>query len=184
MENEASAQSAATATLRPYEAMFLAFNKEARKDHGYLEEHIQGLLAKVGAKVVRFHRWDQRQLAYEIAGQRDGIFYLCYFEAPTSAVAPLRREAELSDLVLRLIVLALESIPSEDELRRRSSSTEEAMREGEELRGEGGFDGGERRRRSSGGRRDRPPHGRESSPEPGSEPGVDEPGDTPDLRGS
>ena len=37
-------------------------------------------------------------------------------------------------------------IPTEEELRKRSSSAEEAMREGEELRGEGGYDGGRRPR--------------------------------------
>jgi small subunit ribosomal protein S6 len=138
--------------MRPYEGMFLVFNKEARKTHEYLEEHVNGLLAKVGAKVVRFGRWDQRQLAYEIKGQREGIFYLVYFEADPNAITALRREAELSELVLRLLVLALDRIPSEDELRQRSHTAEEAMREGEEFRGEGGYgDGGDRRRGRSGG---------------------------------
>ncbi len=138
--------------LRPYEGMFLAFNKEARKTHEYLEEHIRALLEKAGAKPVRFERWDQRQLAYEIKGQREGLFYLCYFEAKPESIATLRREAELSELVLRMLVLALERIPTEDEVRKRSSTAEEAMREGEELRGEGGFDGGGDRRRGRGGR--------------------------------
>ena len=142
-----SAGSAAPARrTRAYEGMFVAFNKEARKTHEYLEEHIQGLLQKVGAKVVRFHKWDQRQLAFEINGQREGIYYLVYFEAPTDVIAQLKREAELSELVLRALILALDRIPTEEELRKRSSSAEEAMREGEELRGEGGYDGGRRPR--------------------------------------
>ena len=64
----------------------------------------------------------------------------------TDVISHLKREAELSELVLRALVLALDRIPTEDELRKRSSSAEEAMREGEELRGEGGFDGGRRPR--------------------------------------
>jgi ribosomal protein S6 len=140
--------------MRPYEGMLLVYNKEARKSHDYLEEHVKSLLAKVGAKIVRLQRWDQRQLAYEIKGQREGIYYLCYFEARPDSVSALKREAELSEMVLRLLVLALERIPSEEEARKRSTTTEEAMREGEEMRGEGGFDGGrgERRRGRSGGR--------------------------------
>lgn len=145
---------AETVALRPYEAMFLVFNKEARKTHEYLEEHVKALLEKVGAKVVRFHRWDQRQLAYEIKGQREGIFYLLYLEADPASIATLKREVELSELVLRSLILALDRIPTEEELHKRSNSAEEAMREGEELRGEGGFDGGGRDRRHgrSGGR--------------------------------
>jgi small subunit ribosomal protein S6 len=151
--------------LRPYEAMFLLSNKEARKTHEYLEEHVKALLEKVGAKLVRFHKWDQRQLAYEIKGQREGIFYLVYFEADPSAIATLKRETELSELVLRMLLLALDRIPTEDELRKRSSSAEEAMREGEELRGEGGFDGGgDRRRGRSGGGRGFEPSGAPGGP--------------------
>jgi small subunit ribosomal protein S6 len=146
-------EATAPARVRPYEGMFVVFNKEARKTHEYLEEHVKALLEKVHAKVVRFTKWDQRQLAFEINGQREGIYYLCYFEAPTDAIAHLKRESELSELVLRALILALDRIPTEEELRKRSSSAEEAMREGEELRGEGGFDGGGRRPRGGGGDR-------------------------------
>jgi small subunit ribosomal protein S6 len=156
-----TAPAIAAAPVRPYEGMFVVFNKEARKTHDYLEEHVKALLEKVGAKVVRFNKWDQRQLAFEMNGQREGIYYLCYFEAPTSAIANLKRETELSELVLRALVLALDRIPTEEELRRRSSSAEEAMREGEELRGEGGFDGGRRSR----GRSSSPPPSHASAPE-------------------
>jgi ribosomal protein S6 len=128
--------------MRPYEAMFLVANKEARKTHDYLEEHVKGLLEKVGAKVSRFGKWEQRTLAYEIKGQREGIFYLCYFEVDPTHISILKRETELSELVLRMLVLGLDRIPSEDEERRRAASVEEALREGEEVRGEGGFEGG------------------------------------------
>ena len=150
----AEAAPTAAAVTRPYEVMFLVYNKEARKTHEYLEEHVKALIEKVGAKVVRFHKWDQRQLAYEIKGQREGIFYLAYLEAGTDTITALKREMELSEIVLRTLLLALDRIPTEDELRKRSTSAEEAMREGEELRGEGGFDGGGRDRRHgrSGGR--------------------------------
>jgi len=146
----AEAAAAAAAVTRPYEVMFLVYNKEARKTHEYLEEHVKALIEKVGAKVVRFHKWDQRQLAYEIKGQREGIFYLAYLEAGTDTIASLKREMELSEMVLRTLLLALDRIPTEEELRKRSTTAEEAMREGEELRGEGGFDGGGDRRRSRG----------------------------------
>jgi len=137
-----STQAPGEARLRPYEAMFLVANKEARKTHDYLEEHVKSLLDKVGARPSRFGKWEQRTLAYEIKGQREGIFYLCYFEVDPKQIAALKREAALSELVLRMLVLALDRIPTEDEERRRAASVEEALREGEEVRGEGGFEGG------------------------------------------
>lgn len=117
----------------PYEGMFVVHNKEAKKDHDYLEEYIRGVLDKVGATVVRLAKWDERQLAYEIEGQRDGIFYLCHFESEGSRIADLRREARLSEVILRLLVLKLDEIPSEDEVRRRSGRAvkeEETKEEG------------------------------------------------------
>ena len=141
-------EATAPARVRPYEGMFVVFNKEARKTHEYLEEHVKGLLEKVHAKVVRFTKWDQRQLAFEINGQREGIYYLCYFEAPTDAIAHLKRESELSELVLRALILALDRIPTE-----------------EELRGEGGFDGGGRRPRGGGGGRGGPMGGGDLEPD-------------------
>jgi small subunit ribosomal protein S6 len=155
-----SGAASSAAQLRPYEAMFLVFNKEARKSHDYLEEHLKALLEKVGAKLSRFVKWEQRSLAYEIKGQRDGIFYLCYFEADPKSIATLKRETELSELVLRMLLLALDRIPTEDEERKRATAVEEALREGEEQRGEGSFDGGgggDRRRGRGGPRGDSAP---------------------------
>ncbi len=109
--------------------MFVLFNKEAQKDHDYLEEHVKQLIDKVGGTVKRLSKWDERQLAYEINGQRDGIFYLCFFEAEGSVIAELRRECELSELVLRLLVLRLDKIPSEEDVRRQSGRRAEKEEE-------------------------------------------------------
>lgn len=112
----------------PYEGMFVVFNKEAQKSHDYLEEYVKGLLQKVGASLVRLTKWDERQLAYEIKGQTEGIFYLAYFEAQGNSVKELRREAELSEIILRLLVLRIDSVPAEEDVkgpRRRSEEGEE-----------------------------------------------------------
>jgi len=106
--------------LNPYETMFVVANKEAQKSHDYLEEHLRGLIGKVGGEVVRLDKWDERQLAYEIDGQKEGIFYLGFIQAEGSAIAELKREAELSELVLRLLVLRLDQIPDPEEVDRRS----------------------------------------------------------------
>ena len=106
--------------MNPYEGMFVVYNKEAQKEHDYLEQLVTGLLEKVGAQLVRLTKWDERQLAYEINGQRDGIFYLAHFEAPGDAIAALKREAELNEIVLRLLVLRLDRIPTEEEVDRKS----------------------------------------------------------------
>ena len=115
----------------PYEGMFVVYNKEAQKTHDYLEQHIRDVLTKVGATVVRLSKWDERQLAYEIKGQRDGIFYLCYFDSEGGKLADLRREAELSEIILRLLVLQLDEVPSEEEVLKRSGRSRKESEEAE-----------------------------------------------------
>lgn len=113
------------ASLNPYEAMFVVYNKDGQKNHTYLEEHLRGLLARIDASIVRLERWDERQLAYEIKGQRDGIFYLVYFEADGEKITQLRRDAGLSDYVLRMLVLRLDKIPTEEEVRIQSGRVQQ-----------------------------------------------------------
>ena len=54
LTGEATAPAPALVRVRPYEGMFVVFNKEARKTHEYLEEHVKALLEKIGAKISRF----------------------------------------------------------------------------------------------------------------------------------
>ena len=119
--------------MSQYEAMFVLSNKEGKSGHEAAEEHIRMLCGKVDAELVRMGKWDERQLSYEIAGQRDGVFFLAFLEGEGSIVAPLKREAELSDQVLRLLILRLDSIPSEDDVRKQSgrSKPEPESQEGE-----------------------------------------------------
>ncbi|MEW6746498.1 MAG: 30S ribosomal protein S6 [Planctomycetota bacterium] len=102
--------------MRPYEGMFVVHNKEARKELDYLQEHIQGLVAKSGGRMVSCQKWDDRKLAYEIDRQSHGIYYLTYFEGEQDTVRNLRREVRLSELVLRALFLAIERIPDLREL--------------------------------------------------------------------
>jgi small subunit ribosomal protein S6 len=141
--------------------MFVVYNKDAQSDHAYLEEHIRGLLEKVGARLVRMSKWDERQLAYEINGQRDGIFYLTYFDAAGESISELRHEIELSELVLRLLILRLDEIPTEEEVARRSG------RGGEKASEDGGGDSASAERKAPGKAPEKAPEkGPEKAPAP------------------
>jgi small subunit ribosomal protein S6 len=49
--------------------------------------------------------WEERRLAYPIAGQRKGTYWLFYFRGPSSIIVPLNREWEIQDGILRHLVL-------------------------------------------------------------------------------
>ena len=82
------------------------------------------MVARHGGEILYTERWPDRKLAYEIKGRRKGTYFLTYFKADGSAVAPLRREAQLSERILRVLVLkndqALEEIEKRREAQKKS----------------------------------------------------------------
>jgi small subunit ribosomal protein S6 len=49
--------------------------------------------------------WEERRLAYPIAGQRRGTYWLYYFRGPSGMLTALNREWEIHDGILRHLVL-------------------------------------------------------------------------------
>ena len=95
-----------------YEGMFL-FEAREKADWEPLREHALGILDRHGAKVLREEKWAERKLAYEIKKARRGIYYLTYFEAPSTSIDPIRRDCAISDQVLRVLILRREELPEE-----------------------------------------------------------------------
>ena len=103
--------------MRLYEGMFLLDSGRAGKDWDGARSDVEALLAKHGAGIRVAGRWDERKLAYEIKGQRRATYMLVYFVAPPEAITGIRRDCELSDLVLRNMILARpEGYPVPEEL--------------------------------------------------------------------
>jgi small subunit ribosomal protein S6 len=103
---------------RDYEAMFLLDNDAATTDFDGTTAKVDGLIERAGGKIVKKEKWDERKLAYEIRGHRRATYYLVYFTAPATTVAELNRDAELSEQILRHLVIGLdEPIATHIELR-------------------------------------------------------------------
>ncbi|MGA1393153.1 MAG: 30S ribosomal protein S6 [Phycisphaerales bacterium] len=92
---------------RLYEGMFL-FPQSAAADLGGAVEHVREILARGGAEIVSLVKWDERRLAYDIAGNKRGLYLLAYFRAPVNALARIERDCNLSEKLLRSLVLKAE----------------------------------------------------------------------------
>ena len=99
-----------------YEGMFLIDNRQANRDWDGSLEQLQALLAKHGGQVERSVKWGERRLAYEIKGNRRGTYVLVYFRVEGDAVARIYREVELSEIVLRALILKVSAIPPDEEM--------------------------------------------------------------------
>jgi ribosomal protein S6 len=91
--------------LKLYEGMFLFDSNLAGKDWPGLERHVQDVLEKNSAEMVYSERWPDRKLCYEIKGAKKGTYLLTYFRAPPQAIQGISREVELSERILRILVL-------------------------------------------------------------------------------
>ena len=57
-----------------YEAMFL-LSQAVAADLSSAIEHIKELIARANGEIIALRKWDERRLAYEIAGQKRGVDY-------------------------------------------------------------------------------------------------------------
>ncbi len=111
-----------TTRIFPYEAMFLISQATAADLRGAVA-HINGLLARAKADVLAMRKWDDRRLAYEIQGQKRGVYILTYFKAPAPSIAGLERDCNLSEQIMRVMILRADHL-SEDEMRAADGRTQ------------------------------------------------------------
>ena len=114
---------------RLYEGMFLLDANETAKRWSELESHIGTLLNRNEGEIQYAERWPTQKLAYDVKGVRKGTYYLTYFTAPPEKIADLRRDAELSEHIMRLLVIQEDWLHEEMTRRRDVSALREAKAE-------------------------------------------------------
>lgn len=94
--------------MRTYEGMFLVEPMQASTNWSAVIGHIRQVLTKHKAKVINVSKWAERQLAYEIKKQKRGTYILIYFEAPSESIARIKAECQLSEIIMRVLILVLD----------------------------------------------------------------------------
>jgi len=110
--------------LTYYEGMFLLDPADAARNWDDLKGHVLDLISKHGGEVLYTERWQDRKLAYEIKGRRKGTYLLTYFQAEGEAVADIRRDAQLSDRILRVLILRNDRALAEIEERKAAQAAQ------------------------------------------------------------
>ena len=91
-------------TPKLYEGMFLLTQAAVTAGNESALDIVRGMLGRVDAEIVTLYRWEERKLAYPIAGQKRGTFFLTHFKAAPTAIATIERECNLSEDVLRVMM--------------------------------------------------------------------------------
>ena len=100
-------------TKRIYEGMFL-FPQSAIADMQTAQDHVHMLLERSDADIVSFRKWDERRLAYEIKGNKRGLYFLAYFNCDPAKIAALENDCNLSESLLRFLVTKADHINPEE----------------------------------------------------------------------
>ncbi len=58
-----------------------------------------------GAEVLVLKKWNECRLAYEIRGQKRGTYLLVYFKVQGQQIATIERDCNLSETILRHMIL-------------------------------------------------------------------------------
>lgn len=99
--------------INSYEALVL-FPQSATADLQACADHIREIIARAEGELLGLRKWDERRLAYDIAGNKRGLYFLAYFKARSTAMAGIERDMNLSERILRSLVIRVENMTEEE----------------------------------------------------------------------
>ncbi len=76
-------------------------------------EKVNSSITSRGGEVLKTHEMGKRKLAYEIRGQREGYYYVLYFNLSPSEIKALWRDHHLHEDLLRFTTLTAEAVVEE-----------------------------------------------------------------------
>ena len=96
-----------------YEAMFL-FPQSAVSDLQASVDHIREMVEKRGGEILSLQKWDERRLAYDIKGNKRGLYFLMHFRIDGSQLSLIERDSNLSEKLLRSMFLRADHLSEEE----------------------------------------------------------------------
>jgi ribosomal protein S6 len=90
---------------RLYEGLFMVSQAAAGSDFAGVVAHIKEVLARAEATVHILTKWDERRLAYDIKAAKRGTYFLAVFDARSTQVANIERDCNLSEIIVRALIL-------------------------------------------------------------------------------
>jgi small subunit ribosomal protein S6 len=88
--------------------MFILDSNRYGRDPDGASGELAELIKKAGGEILVSRLWEERRLAYPIKGQRKGTYWLMYVSLDPKQVAGLRRQLEITESILRFLLLKIE----------------------------------------------------------------------------
>lgn len=97
-----------------YEGMFLVDSAKAGSDWEGINAAIRKILERAEADIISIRKWDDRRLAYEIKHVGRGTYILAYFSVDGQNIQGIEKAVQLSEQILRVLILSAEHMTAED----------------------------------------------------------------------
>lgn len=105
---------ATIAEKKLYEGMFLVDSARAASNWDGINSAIRRTLERAGAEIVSMKKWDDRKMAYDIRGVGRGTYILTYFRADGGKIQDVEKAVQLSENIIRVLILSTEQMSTED----------------------------------------------------------------------
>jgi small subunit ribosomal protein S6 len=91
-----------------YEGLVIFDSNRYSRDPGGVSAQISDFVQKLGGEMLVSRLWEERRLAYPIKGQRKGTYWLSYFRLDGKQLTALERECQLSESIMRSLVIKID----------------------------------------------------------------------------
>ena len=97
--------------MNRYETIFIIDPNVETEDAEGIIEDVQNLISGSGGQVSKVDNWGKRRLAYEVKGNRDGIYVLVRFESDPQFIQRLARYYGLTEQVIKYMTVRADDLP-------------------------------------------------------------------------
>jgi small subunit ribosomal protein S6 len=108
-----------------YEGMFLV--PPSQSDFEHAGKPIRAVLDRSEAEILSIKPWDERRLAYDIRGNRRGLYVLTYFKVAPGRISEIEHDCQLSEDILRVLILRRDHL-TDEQIQSQTPATARAER--------------------------------------------------------
>jgi len=91
-----------------YEGMYILDTNRYGRDPEGVSGQIPKMIEEAGGEILVSQLWEERRLAYPVKGHRKATYWLTYFRLDSGRLDRIRRQAQLSESILRVLFLKVD----------------------------------------------------------------------------
>lgn len=95
---------------RDYEALVILRSSGTEQELTQQASRLEEPIKKLGGRIDGIQPLGRRRLAYRIARQTEGCYYVVRFHAPTEQIGELERLLRLNESIIRFLILGEEEL--------------------------------------------------------------------------